>query len=324
MKIKIEDAKKKWRGMKATRGFHDAMLFLCFVAISLLFWVILSLNDSVTETFDVKVKVDNVPDTVTFINDLPESIHVTVKDRGSNLMRSGMLNNPHVNFNFRDFASSGTFLVKKQELSSALKSAFGNTAQITASSVDSLYSYYTTGKGKRVPVVVVSDITAAPGSIISQLPEPENKSVLIYSNVDIPDTIMRVYTQKIVKRNLSKTEVVEVKLRPIANVKTVPSSIKVTIPVEPLVKKESMVTIRVEGGLRGEDLLLFPAKVKVEYYTPMSLYSSDLVPIELWVDFDDISRVKGDKLPIKTKMLSDYVESVRVMLDSVEYTLVKP
>lgn len=322
MNIKIEDAKRKWRGMKATRGFHDAVLFLCFVAVSSLFWLILSLNDNVTETFDVKVKIENVPDTVTFINDIPAIINVTVKDRGSNLLRSGMLNNPHVNFNFRDFSEGGIFFVKKQELSSALKSAFGNTAQITASSADSLYSHYTTGKGKRVPIVVISDITCAPGSI-SQIPEPENKSVLIYSDVEITDTITRVYTQKIVKRNLSKTEVVDVKLSPVANVKIVPSSVKVTIPVEPLVKKESMVTIRVEGGTKGEDLLLFPAKVKVEYYTPMSLYSSDLVPIELSVDFNDIHRTKGGKLPIKAKILSDYVESARVMLDSVEYTVVR-
>lgn len=323
MNLKIDEAKKKWRWMRASAGFHNAMLFLCFVAVASMFWLVLSLNDNVTETFDVSVRVENVPDTVTFINDLPSTIHVTVKDRGSNLVRNGMFNNPHVNFNFRDFANNGVFLVRKQEFSSALKSAFGNSAQIASSSVDSLYSRYATGKGKRVPVVVCADVTAAPGSIISKFPEPEVKSVLIYSDPEDADTISRVYTDKIVKRNLSKTQVVDVKLRPIVNAKIKPSSIKVTIPVEPLVKKESVLTVGVEGIASGEDLLLFPAKVKVEYFTPMSLYSSDLVPIELWVDFNDIRKVKGTKLPVRARILTDYVQNVQVMLDSVEYTVVK-
>lgn len=309
--------------MKASTGFHNTVLFMSFVAVATVFWLILSLNDSVTETLEVNIKVDNVPDSVTFIQDLPRSIHVTVKDKGSNLVRTGMFNHPHVNFNFRDFADNGVFSVNKQDFSMALKTTFGNSAQIASSSVDSLYSTFTTGKGKRVPVDVCSDVTAAPGFIIAKSPVPEVKAVLIYAQTDAADTITKVYTQCIVKRNLNKTQDVEVKLKPIANVKIVPSTIKVNIPVEPLVKKESMVTVEVEGGTAIEDLLLFPAKVKVEYYTPMSLYSSDLVPIELWVDYSDIQRTKGDKLPIKAKLLADYVESVRVMLDSVEYTVVK-
>lgn len=321
--MQLDEVKNKWRGMKASSGFHNAMVFLCFVAVASVFWLILSLNDNVSETFDVGVRVENVPDTVTFINDLPKNIHVTVKDRGSNLVRTGMFNNPHVSFNFRDFADNGVFSVNKQEFSQALKTTFGSTAQITSSSVDSLYARYTTGKGKRVPVDVCADVTAAPGFIVTKNPVPEVKAVLIYAQSDAADTISKVYTECIVKRNLNKTQDVEVKLKPITNVKIMPSTITVNIPVEPLVKKESMVTVEVEGEAGGNDLLLFPAKVKVEYYTPMSLYSSDLVPIELWVDYNDIGKTKGDKLPIKVKILADYVESVHVMLDSVEYTVVR-
>lgn len=321
--MRFDEVKNKWRGMKASTGFHNSVLFMSFVAVATVFWLILSLNDSVTETFDVNIKLDNVPDSVTFIQDLPVSIHVTVKDKGSNLVRTGMFNRPHVNFNFRDYAENGIFSVNKQEFSMALKTTFGNSAQIASTSVDSLYSRYTTGKGKRVPVDVCSDVSAAPGYIIAKSPVPEVKAVLIYAQANATDTISKVYTECIVRRNLNKTQDVEVKLKPIANVKIVPSSIKVSIPVEPLVKKESTVTVEVEGGTLVEDLLLFPAKVKVEYYTPMSLYSSDLCPVEVWVDYNDIHRTKSDKLPVKTKILADYVESVRVLLDSVEYTVVK-
>ncbi len=51
------------------RGFHNALVFLIFVVIATVFWIVITLNDSVTDTFRVKFRVDNVPDSVTFITD---------------------------------------------------------------------------------------------------------------------------------------------------------------------------------------------------------------------------------------------------------------
>ena len=51
--------------MKASKGFHSTVVFLCFVVVSTVFWFILAMNDSVTKTFDVSLKIVNVPDSVT-------------------------------------------------------------------------------------------------------------------------------------------------------------------------------------------------------------------------------------------------------------------
>ena len=87
---KIEAARTKWKQLKKTSSFHDAVLFLIFVAISALFWFILALNDSAQDNFNVKIQITNVPDTVTFISDIPEKVHVSVRDKGTNLWRSGI------------------------------------------------------------------------------------------------------------------------------------------------------------------------------------------------------------------------------------------
>lgn len=321
MKPEIKNILEQWHGVRTKEGFHRAILFICFVLVSSLLWIILSLNDNVTQTFDVRVKIENVPDSITFINDPPSMVHVTVKDKGTNLVRNGWLNKLHVNFNFRDFAENGIFHVSRTDFSTALKSAFGNSAQIASSSVDSLYMRYTSEKGRRVPVVVIADITTAPGFIMASSPEPSEKGVLIYSDSNMGDTITRVYTQPVGFRNLENTTEVEVAIRPIAGTKIVPSKVKVKIPIEPLVKKESMVTITIDKMPEGQTLLLFPNMVRVEYYTPMSLYNSDLVPVDVSVDFQDVDKYKGNNLPLRVTTLSDYVEGVKVLEDSVEYAL---
>ena len=123
MGFRIEEAKEKWRGMRASTGFHNFVLFLAFVAVATLFWLVMSLNDSVTKTFEVALKIENVPDTVTFINEPPEMFHVTLRDKGTNILRSGVLGKPHVGFNFRDFSENGIVHVTKTDINSAVKGA---------------------------------------------------------------------------------------------------------------------------------------------------------------------------------------------------------
>ena len=84
-----------------------------------------------------------------------------------------------------------------------------------------------------------------------------------------------------------------------------------------------MATVSTLNVPEGESLLLFPNKVQVVYYVPMSLFNSDLIPVEVAVDYADIYRYSGDRLPVSIRSFADYVASPQIHVDSVEYTLVK-
>lgn len=320
---RLKNVKAKWNGMKTSTGFHNFMLYLAFVAVATLFWFVLSLNDSVTRTFDIHLKISNVPDSVTFINDPPQYFHVTLRDKGTNILRSGLLGHPEVSLNFRDYAKNGIFRVKSSDVNAVMKHSFGGTAQIMGLSLDSLYLHYTTQKGRRVPVVVVKDVTATSGMVICDGTEATPKSVVLYSYEDKIDSITRVYTQPIIRRNLKETTRLTVQLKNIPGVKIDPPQVIVTIPVEQLVKKEAMATVTATNVPAGESLLLFPNRVEVTYYVPMSLFSADVIPVEVSVDYRDIYKYSGSRLPVSIRRFADYVESPQIHTDSVEYTLVK-
>lgn len=323
MKIQIENIRENWRRFKSSSSFHNICLYLSFVAVATLFWIILAMNDNVTETFDVKMRVVNVPDTVMFINDPPPVVHVTLRDKGTNLMRTGIVNRPHIDMNFRDFADKGVFRFTRQDLNTALKSTFGTSAQIASTSIDSLNLRYTTEKGKRVPIVVRADVTASSGYVLSGNPVPLQRAVMVYSTSEVLDTITRAYTEVLSRRDLSQTSEFSVKLCPVPGAKLIPDVVKVKVPVETLVKKEGMATVHAENVPAGESLLLFPNKVKVSYFVPMSLFNIDLIPIDVKVDYNDTKVVKGDRIPVSISTYSDYVVNPVLMADSVEYTLVR-
>ncbi len=81
MGARFDSLWNKWRNFKDTGTFHDAVLFLIFVGVSTLFWIILALNDSAQDSFNVRLNICNVPDSVTCISDIPDKFHVGVRDK---------------------------------------------------------------------------------------------------------------------------------------------------------------------------------------------------------------------------------------------------
>lgn len=315
------EIRKYWKEMKATTGFRKALTFLIFVVIAALFWFILALNDNIQEDFEVGVNVYNVPDSVTFINVPPEKIHVIVRDKGTNLWRNGVIGNPHVDLNFREFANDGVMRVGRNELNAALKDVFGQSSSFISVSPDSMRLIYTTLPGRRVPIVADVELSAAVGKIIVGRPVLSPANAVIYNTRETLDTIMRVFTQKISRSGLQESATFTVKLKSIPGVRIVPETTSVTINVEPLVRKESSVDIKINNVPEGMDLLLFPSMVKVEYFVPMSHFSSDELP-EVSVDFRDLGKA-SKKLPLHASRSNSEIMNVSVMADSVEYTLVR-
>ena len=318
-----EKLKGLMRGLRASSRFHGLLTFLVFLGVAIIFWFIMALNDSVTETFRVKLHIDNVPDTVTFITDPPTDIHITLRDKGTNLIRSLGTKEPTMTVNFRDYSEDGTFRLTRSDINSVIKSTFGNSVQISAVSIDSLRLYYTTSKGKRVPVVVKVEATAASGYIISGHPTAMERAVRIFSRGDETDTISNVTTERVVKRDLSQTSYFDVKIRPIPNVKIIPSTVRVKVPVEPLVKKETLALVEAVNVPQNQSLLLFPNRVPVSCYVPMSAYNDEQIPVKVYVDYADAQRLKGNKLPVSVNEYPRYVVNIELNTDSVEYTVVK-
>ena len=321
---KFDQVKEKWAILKTKSGFRDFMLFLIFVAVSTVIWFILAFNDSAQDHFNVRLQVVNMPDSVTFISDLPEKIHVVVSDKGTSLWRNGYLKNPSVSVDFKEYASDGVLRYSYSDMQSALKETFGGNAQITSVSLDSLQLYYTTSPGKKVPVVVDCEVYPASGSVLEGSIKSSPASVYVYSDKHETDTIHYVTTEKLTLRNLSETTTREVKIRKIKGARAMPSSVSVTVPIEPLVRKEAMISVASLNVPKGEQLLLFPSRVPVEYYVAMSRLSDDEDNnIELVVDYNEISDTLSRKLKVKAVNYPGRLKNLKLRSDSVEFAIVK-
>lgn len=299
------------------------LLFILFVVIAAVFWFIMALNDSVEETFTVRLNIYNKPDSVTFISDVPQQLTVTVRDKGTQLVRFGIAEKKVMDINFREYAADGCLRCSNKEIYRLLRNDFGAGTQILGCSLDSIRLVYTTLPGRRVPVTVVSDVSAALGKVVGTV-TPSERSVLVYSdNQSILDTIFRVYTQKIVRKGLKETTKARVNIAPLRNVRVIPSSVMVNIPVEALVSQHTMVSVTPVNVPAGNNLLLFPSSVDVNYYVPMGKVNNTESDIRIVADYLDIGSRGSRRIALRVAGHPKYMTNITLKTDSVEYTVVK-
>lgn len=323
MGLRADRIRQSWEKVKSTQRFRDLLLFTIFVVISAIFWMIMSLNENVQTTFDINVNIYDTPDSVTFITEPPEKIQVTVRDKGTNLLRRGLMRGADLDVNFKEYASGGLLRYPKEALYTSLRRIFGSTAQISAVSVDSLKLAYTTNKGKRVPIVVETDVTASSGNVVAGNPILSQTYAYVYADKYILDTITRVYTKKIVKRNLAASAKEEAEIIGIKGVRIEPTTIKVDIPVEPLVSKTASCIVKVVNVPEGLSVLLFPEKIDVAYFVPMSRYNAVQNNIEVVADYAQSGHGRSGRLPVSVGKHPPYCINVKPMTDSLEYTIVR-
>lgn len=316
---------KKWfLRLKDSGKTKDFLVFLIFVAIAAVFWVVTALNDDVQGSYDVRLAVDNVPDSVTFITLPPAKVRVTVRDRGVNLLRRRIGAAPDLHLNFEEFADGNRFRLSHAALAASMKHLFGSTATISSINVDSLNLKFTRLPGKRLPIDLVYDVTVAPGMVLADNPKLSGSAADVFST-EKNDTLRFLKTEKVVLRNIDRNTTVEVPVVASPGTRVIPATVEVTFTVEPLVKKESEVTVTADNLPLGMDILFFPSRVKVAYYVPMSRYNQDnsQVPITVEASFNEAVHTSSDKVGVKVTSKAPYMSNVELLTDSVEYTLVR-
>ena len=312
---------KKLKQIRDSGKTKDFLVFLVFVLVSASFWFILTLNDEVQDSFEIELKIEDVPDSVTFINLPPATIHAALKDRGMNLLKYKVTGKPVLHLNYNEFSEGNRFRVSHLEMISALRNMLGITANITSLDPDSLSLVYTTLPGRKVPVELVYDVTVTPGQVLGT-PKLSSPTVDIYSTSP-NDTVKAVLSDKIVLHDIGKNTTVSVPLKAPAGRRIEPPTIDVTFVVEQLVKKEASIAVTADHVPPGEDILFFPSKVKVTYYVPISKYNEADDGIKIEASFNDAVNASSDKVGIRVVGKAPYINSIELSQDNVQYTIVK-
>lgn len=308
--------------LSSSKG-RDILLYLVFVAISFVFWMVLTLNKVTQESFRVSFNLSGVPDNVTIVSDYPKEFFVTVKNNGYSLFKYALGRDAEITADFKDFDNGkGELLINNQEMADLFRSCFGADATIVGSNPQNLSVKYTTLPGKRVPVVIKGEYAAHLQYVVNGRVGVIPDSVTIYSDAITLNATNVMETEKFVMKELTDTVLTTLALKKVKDVKIVPDSVRVIIPVEPLVGQKSSIPVVITNLPENVRMVVFPSRVSVSYLLPISQYGNVIGKneFEAVVDFNNITK-GSDKLPVHLGKVPASLRNVRLELDSVEYII---
>lgn len=305
--------------LRSPRG-RDMWMFLLFVVISAILWFVLSLNEEDQRDLRMPVKITHVPDSVTLITPGPEALNVSLRARGTQLLKMTWGKVPTVNIDFRAYRSDGTLHLSSADLKALARTSAGG-AQVSVVYPDSLTIPYTTHAGYRVPIHIDYRATAGPQSALIGRPRLSEDSVGVFiAGTRLPDSFNSVSTEPIRLTNLDRTTTRRVKLLGPSGSRVIPDSVDVTFEVEPLIIKSRKVVIEPVNVPAGVKLITFPAQIDVKFMVPMSAYANSDAHFRVFADYRTI-RHSSNMVKLQLRDVPSNLQNVYLSADSAEYII---
>ena len=314
------DIQEKLGGSPRTRSI---LLYLMFVIISAVFWSFLTFNRDVKLDIVVPVKV-SLPNNVHLLSRVPDTLTVTVSDRGYRFISYLFQKKPSLTLRFSDYNDgNGYFKVDQSHLKKALASVLNKHANIVSVLPENINIKFTDLPGKKVPVK--TDIVIEPredytlyGALIQS-----QDSVYVFSDAKTLSEINEVFTYHVEELELTDTLRRKVMIAPINGAVIEPRTIDIMVPIEKLKSQTRSVKIAVRNAPPGLKMLLFPSDVEVTYRSPVSRINED-AGITAVVDYNSVDFTStSNKVKVQIGEVPAAYQDVKFSHDSVEYIIEK-
>lgn len=319
----IKDILSEIRAGVRSRTGHNIIVFTIFLIIAAILWFVTALNDEGQADVRMRLNITHIPDSVTIISQPPHAINVSLRTRGTQLLKLNLGHVPQLDVDFRQYSSGNTLRLTDPDIKALARQAL-DQATITFVSPDSLHLVFTNQPPTILPVN--PDYTATPGPQASIIGTPQlsSDSVRVYTIGRLPASVHAITTEPIRLSSINETVTRHVRLIPPAGARLIPDSIDVTFQVEPLILKTRKVSIEAVNVPHGQKLITFPAQIEVIYMISLSDYKSSEPHLRVIADYNTIDTTRANPmLRLRIAEASEFLQNVHLATDSAEYIIEK-
>ncbi|WP_311355560.1 YbbR-like domain-containing protein [Alloprevotella tannerae] len=324
----MEERLSKKLNRWAKKGFSlvwnkQFFTFLVFLFISFAFWVFTNLNETYKQEFEFPIKLVNVPENVVITTNIPKSLHVSLRDKGFNLLNVARSkgDNP-IQINFSDYTdNSGRGIVSPAELAKLLSQRLPQGMQIITQRPQQVEFYFNYGERKRVPVVVNGTFEAADPFYVMQVRHVPD-SVTVYAARNQLSAIRAAQTVPLRLTGLTDNTKKAVSFQTAPGMKFVPEKINLNIIVDRLVEKTVQVPVQQVNFPASKTLRTFPSSVSVTFQVGMHLYRFvNADQFVLVVNYESLLENRSSRCHLSLKSVPPGVRHVRISPQDVDYVI---
>lgn len=302
---------------------RSIFLYVGFVVISAVFWSFLTFNRDVQLDIEVPVEM-SLPSNVHLLSKVPDTLTVTVRDRGYRFLSYLFDKSPKLTLRFSDYSDGNSmFKIDQSHLKRAIANVLNKRATIVNVLPEAINVKYTDLPGKKVPIK--ADIIVEPREDYTQFGVliQSQDSVLVFSDAKTLNEINEVYTYHVEEKELTDTLRRKISIAPINGAVVEPRAIDIVVPIEKLKLQTRSVKIVVRNAPPGVKMLLFPGDVEVTYRSPVSRIKDDS-GITVVVDYNSVDfSSPNNKVKVMIGEVPAAYQDVKFTPDSVEYIIEK-
>ena len=312
--------------LKAVRNFlfsglnKEFLIFLFFLALSGAFWLLMTLNETMEREFKIPMRLTGVPRNAVITGELPDTVCVTVRDKGFTLVTYDF--RPLV-FRFSNYADEdeGKGVIPLTDVQKQVLSQMYGSSKLLQVKPGAFDFYFTYGTSKKVPVVFRGKITTNKSYYLAHT-EFYPSMVTVYANKQQLDKLQTVEIEPFNYRNLQDTIRQAVKIRKIRGVKIVPPTVRLSVYPDVLTEEAIDVPITAINMPPGMVLRTFPSKVTVRFTIGASLFRT-IKPnlFKVVVDYEELAANPSDKCTLQLRSVPRSVSKASLEIDRVDYLL---
>ena len=312
--------------LKAVRNFlfsglnKEFLIFLFFLALSGAFWLLMTLNETMEREFKIPMRLSGVPRNAVITGELPDTVRVTVRDKGFTLVTYDF--RPLV-FRFSNYADEdeGKGVIPLTDVQKQVLSQMYGSSKLLQVKPGAFDFYFTYGTSKKVPVVFRGKITTNKSYYLAHT-EFYPSMVTVYANKQQLDKLQTVEIEPFNYRNLQDTIRQAVKIRKIRGVKIVPSTVRLSVYPDVLTEEAIEVPITAINMPLGMVLRTFPSKVTVRFTIGASLFRTIKPSLfKVVVDYEELAANPSDKCTLQLRSVPRSVSKASLEIDRVDYLL---
>ena len=312
--------------LKAVRNFlfsglnKEFLIFLFFLALSGAFWLLMTLNETMEREFKIPMRLSGVPRNAVITGELPDTVRVTVRDKGFTLVTYDF--RPLV-FRFSNYADEdeGKGMIPLADVQKQVLSQMYGSSKLLQVKPGAFDFYFTYGTSKKVPVVFRGKITTNKSYYLAHT-EFYPSMVTVYANKQQLDKLQTVEIEPFNYRNLQDTIRQAVKIRKIRGVKIVPPTVRLSVYPDVLTEETIDVPITAINMPPGMVLRTFPSKVTVRFTIGASLFRTIKPSLfKVVVDYEELAANPSDKCTLQLRSVPRSVSKASLEIDRVDYLL---
>lgn len=301
----------------------DVLSFLVFLLLSATFWFFNTLNKEREQTLNIPLEYKGFTKDLMFVEKLPQSIRINVKDLGVNLWRYvGKKPEPVIITFDKTINETGTFNMNYSDLFAKVSEKLLPSTSILSMYPENINSKYIRLHSKILPIELVSNITLENQFMLSGPVQVTPSEVEIYGPKSVVENLKTIQTENLIIEQLKDTVSMQVSLRPVESVSYAVDKVMVHFSAEMFTEKIAYLPVQIINNPTNLSILSFPAEVKTVFnigVTKFKYFESN--DIQVVIDFNEIK--KGDTTKKRLKIINNkpYITNIRIQPEEVEFLL---